>query len=146
MQIWVECCFGMLVQRWAILRAALPIGISIKRTVALVNALAKLHNFCIDNNERSYQSNPVDILYLQMNENGFVPLEQREQSTIDLPLQLMEGGHHFNNYPCDNCLQQGREDEIIRRRDNLPFPRQFLLEQVEASQLVRPDSGSSNRR
>ncbi len=44
----VECTFGMFIKRWGILRAALPSGITIKKTVAMVNALAKLHNFCID--------------------------------------------------------------------------------------------------
>ncbi len=46
--ICVECAFGMLVLRWGILRFATPLGITIQKTVALVNALAKLHNYCID--------------------------------------------------------------------------------------------------
>ena len=48
LRIRIECAFGMLVQRWGILRMAMPMGFTIKKTIALVNCLAKLHNFCID--------------------------------------------------------------------------------------------------
>ncbi|KAG7342673.1 DDE superfamily endonuclease [Nitzschia inconspicua] len=48
LRIRVECAFGMFVQRWGILRSAIPKGISIRKTTAMVLALAKLHNFCID--------------------------------------------------------------------------------------------------
>ncbi len=47
-RIRIECAFGMLVQRWCILQMAMLKGISIKKTIAVVLALAKLHNFCID--------------------------------------------------------------------------------------------------
>ena len=33
------------------LRSAIPMRVSLKKTVALVIALAKLHNFCIDEKE-----------------------------------------------------------------------------------------------
>ena len=47
LRIRVECCFGMLVQRWGILRMRMRHGLSIKKIIAMINALAKLHNFCI---------------------------------------------------------------------------------------------------
>ena len=50
--IWVECCFGMLVQRWVILQTALSHSIPLTRIVALVNTLARLHNYCIDEADR----------------------------------------------------------------------------------------------
>jgi hypothetical protein len=43
----IECAFGILVHRWGILRKPIPMNISIKKTVSLVFALCKLHNFCI---------------------------------------------------------------------------------------------------
>jgi hypothetical protein len=46
--IQIECAFGMLTHRWAILCSAIPMNISLKKTITLVIALAKLHNFCID--------------------------------------------------------------------------------------------------
>jgi hypothetical protein len=47
LRIRVECAFGMLVQRWGILRMAMPRNFGVSKVVALVVALAKLHNFCI---------------------------------------------------------------------------------------------------
>jgi hypothetical protein len=47
LRIRVECAFGMLVGCWGILRSAIPKNISLTRIIALVHALAKLHNFCI---------------------------------------------------------------------------------------------------
>ena len=47
LRIRVECAFGMLVQRWGILRMPMPRNLSIVKTVAIVNSLARLHNFCI---------------------------------------------------------------------------------------------------
>ena len=50
LRINIECAFGMLVHRWGILRKAMPMGITVRKTSALVLVLCKLHNFCI--NER----------------------------------------------------------------------------------------------
>jgi DDE superfamily endonuclease len=35
LRIRIECCFGMLTHRWAILRSAIPINVSVAKTVAL---------------------------------------------------------------------------------------------------------------
>jgi hypothetical protein len=48
LRISIECAFGMLVHRWAILRKPMPMGISLSKVTALSVALCKLHNFCID--------------------------------------------------------------------------------------------------
>jgi hypothetical protein len=60
--ILVECCFWMLVGRWGILRAVIPQNISILRTIALVHALAKLHNFCIDEKQEP-EGTPETTIY-----------------------------------------------------------------------------------
>ena len=41
-------CIWDVVFLWGVLRSAIPHNISIAKTIALVHALAKLHNFCID--------------------------------------------------------------------------------------------------
>ena len=41
----IECTFGILTHRWSILMRAIPMNVSIKKTVALVLALAKMHNY-----------------------------------------------------------------------------------------------------
>ena len=47
LRIRVECAFGMLVQRWSMLRTIMPLGI----TIALLSTLARLHNFCINSED-----------------------------------------------------------------------------------------------
>ncbi len=45
LSIHVECAFGMLVQCWEILQIALTSNFMVSKFIALVMALAKLHNF-----------------------------------------------------------------------------------------------------
>ena len=52
LRIGIECTFGMFAHRWAILRSSIPLNVSVRKTVAIVLALAKLHNYCcIDAND-----------------------------------------------------------------------------------------------
>ena len=53
LQICIECAFGMLTHRWAILQSAIPMNVAVHKSVALVLALTKLHNYCIDADGRS---------------------------------------------------------------------------------------------
>ncbi len=45
-RISIECCFGELTQRWGFLWR--PSRLSLNRTVAIVNALFRLHNLCVE--------------------------------------------------------------------------------------------------
>ena len=47
----IECAFGMLVNRWAVLRTPIPINVSIKKTTSMVRCLCCLHNFLINEKE-----------------------------------------------------------------------------------------------
>ena len=49
LRIRIECAFGMLTHRRAILRSAIPMNVRVKKIVALVLALVRLHNYCINN-------------------------------------------------------------------------------------------------
>ena len=44
-RICIECAFGMLVKKWAILQSS--ISVKFERRVPLINAYSHLHNFCI---------------------------------------------------------------------------------------------------
>ena len=48
LRINIECSFGILVQRWGILRCAAPRGFSINKVCKMVQCLCSLHNFLID--------------------------------------------------------------------------------------------------
>jgi hypothetical protein len=53
MQNCIECAFGMLTHRWAILQSAIPMNVAVHKSFALELALTKLHNYCIDADGRS---------------------------------------------------------------------------------------------
>ena len=114
-RIRIECAFGMMVQRWGILRMAMPRGLSIGRIIALVNCLAKLHNFCIKEVDAGKimsrdttllpQLN-IDTHHIMSHEDGFVPMEASNNNRDLLPHALMDGGHHFNDVPRNICRQR----------------------------------------
>jgi hypothetical protein len=54
LQIRIECAFGMLTHRWVILRSAIQMNVAVHKTVALVLALTKRHNYCIDADKQSF--------------------------------------------------------------------------------------------
>ncbi len=130
-RIRVECCFGMLSQRWGLLRAAIPKGITLSKTVRLVMALAKLHNFCID--EKDLNIHPLtarDELNIRRSESGYVPMEDIRGTGQHGTRELVGGGHHTDDYPRD-----------IRRslhRYNGVLPREIMLDKVARSGLSRP--------
>ncbi len=101
LRIRIKCTFGMLTHRWAILRSAIPMNVTIQKTVAPVLSLAKLHNFCINADDRNSDTYTASDEWL--NElNGAVPLvtttqdlQSRHEEVI--PEQLLHGGHHFDD-------------------------------------------------
>lgn len=117
----------------------MPRGLSIGRIIALVNALAKLHNFCIDEADGGSRESTllsqlnVDTNYIMSNEDGFVPMEPSNiNRDVLLPCALMDGGHHFSDVP----RNVRRQSERLNLEYNLP--RQRLLQQVIDSHLARP--------
>ena len=64
LRITIECTFGVLVHRWAILRG--PLQCPLQKVTPLVNCLCRLHNFCIDMNDKKIEvSEDVDIEHLK---------------------------------------------------------------------------------
>ena len=120
----------MLTHRWAILRKAIPMGISIKRTVALVIALAKLHNFCIEEKDNDVPAMAsADELVIEM--EGAVPLETADR----IPLQLLGGGSHFDDH--DRATRR-RQEYRNRGTPQAQLPRDHLLDLVDQANLSRP--------
>jgi hypothetical protein len=117
---------------------AMPRGLGLTRIIALVNALAKLHNFCIGKNDSDPQSAllqqlNIDTQHIISHEDGYVPMQvSREHGMIALPRALMEPGHHFSGFHRNLRRQHERANEDII------LPRQRLLKQVMESHLKRP--------
>jgi hypothetical protein len=74
-----------------------------QKTVALVVALPKLHNFCIDNYDHRYERYTASGEW-QYEVIGAAPLVQirtddshLNYNNVGAPEQLMDGGNHNNN-------------------------------------------------
>ena len=123
LRINIECAFGMLVHRWGVLRKAIPMNITTKKTAQAVRALCILHNFCVDNSEAVALSSTADDDFSAFVEGGFthdvtdIPFSQYS------PRQLRDSGHHRD----DVSRTQLREFE--RRND---LPREKLLAHVRS--------------
>jgi hypothetical protein len=148
-RIRIECTFGMLTHRWSILRSAIPMNVSVKKTVALVVALAKLHNYCIDNDDSSPASNTASDQW-QHEVNGAVPLvtitDSRLTSEDVVPEQLMDGGNHFDDVGGMNGrYNRQRRYDYISRVNGTALPRERLHSHIAATGLTRPTPLPSSR-
>jgi DDE superfamily endonuclease len=147
LRIRVECAFGMFVQRWAILRTPMPINISIQRVIALVNALAKLHNFCIEQQDeveaggdQVIASSVVDAFSFMNDGEGFVDLEavgEEHETEFLVPTELLDAGNHFDEVPRNRRIHL---DATWSPSIADKLPRKALHDVVLASHKVRPST------
>jgi DDE superfamily endonuclease len=130
LRINIECAFGRLVHRWAVLRSAMPQNVTLAKTTALVVALTKLHNFCIDESDVTA---PQSIARDNHNgiRNGAVPLLFSERADMPLPVGLLGGGNHRNDM--DANQRRSREAPETGR-----LPRDSMHQQIIAKGLKRP--------
>ena len=126
-RIRVECAFGMLVHRWGLLRRAMPLNVSLKKTIALVIALFKLHNFCIDELDTVVPAASAHDELQNAIEGGIVTDGESP------PEELLEGGNHFDDIGGPR-RRQAREREYT----SSSLPRTTLHERVAEAGLTRP--------
>jgi hypothetical protein len=143
------------VNRWALLRSIIPPGISIAKTIAPVVALAKLHNFCIDEADKS---DTTSNKYDEPDSSGADPDPDRfsapsrnckkKQKCLELiaahekdygvedvvPTDLLDGGKHRRDHPRGT---RKRDDTrtVTSRGDTLP--RESMLQVVIDSGKVQ---------
>ena len=87
----IECSFGILTNRWRLLKTPLSSKISISRINALISCLCKLNNFCIDNgNARPPDRYSCDPLTLM----DFMDSDESDESAISRPISFLGGGKH----------------------------------------------------
>ena len=144
LRIRIECTFGILTHRWAILRRAIPVNITIQKTVALVIALAKLHNFCIDADDGNSDlaSTANDEWNTEL--NGGVPmvdivLQGDSSEDAIIPEQLLDVGHH-NDDIGGSIGRYNRQRRYNNISDNsgVPLPRDRLHSYIETIGMTRP--------
>jgi hypothetical protein len=136
LRIRIECAFGMLTERWSILRRPMPRNITVKKTIAMVCCLAKLHNFCINevDSEKMSPLSAQDVITLE--NAGVVPLTEHTGTSQGVPTQLLAGGHHFDDMP--RYRRRQAQSSTRGRSIDSSLPRQRLLVQVEEACLRRP--------
>ena len=82
----IECAFGILAQSFGLLRSAMPPSFTINKICSLVQAMCKLHNFCIDNDgEEVPTSTGLDKASIATKEGFGLP-------------QLIGGGEHRDDH------------------------------------------------
>jgi len=133
LRIRVECCFGMLTMRWGILRMAMPLNTSMVKVIAMVNALAKLHNFCLDEStigmraEMEYYRDEnrlrQDMLY--MHSMGFVPMDHNDEHDVLIPTGLTDIGNDPEDIPTSVTRQDVTRN--AQQRMELNDQGEFLL-------------------
>ncbi len=140
LQICIECTFGMFAHRWVILRSAIPMNVSVGKTIALVLALAKLHNFCIEADDTVVL--PATAMDEWQNEvNGAVPLvhqTQHPESGGITPQQLLDGGNHFDDVGNNGHYNRQRRHIYMSEMAGTLLPRDRLHSNVADIGLTRP--------
>jgi hypothetical protein len=140
LRIRIECAFGILTRRWAILRSAIPRGITVAKTVALVLALAKLHNYCIDEERDTtpdLSHTPNDEWNIEL--NGGIPLVTATDNGDVIPEQLINGGHHFDDLGGINGrYNRQRRYNYVSEATSVPLPRDQLHSYVASIGVTRP--------
>jgi DDE superfamily endonuclease len=128
LRINIECTFGRFVQRWGILQMAMPLNVSLAKTMAMVMALAKIHNYCTDEVNLMLQSTVVDGF---CNVNiGAIPMVHLAQANMALPEGLLHAGHHFDNIGANSCRN--------RQTSSVQLPCNTMHDYVAPKGLLRP--------
>ena len=122
---------------------AMPMCITVKKTIALVNCLGKLHNFCIDEVDMVSDGLTGDNCNIECSESGFVPMISNHGiadvlgTEVATPDALVGGGEHFDDVP--RALRRNRSAV----NNSTMLPRTKLCAHVQSTHMVRP---ASNRR
>jgi DDE superfamily endonuclease len=128
LRITIECCFGMLVGRWGILRRAFPQAMSLKKITAMTLCLCRLHNFCIDHRGGK-------TMALALPSDDAESIAQRGLGNEITSEDLLHGSEHHID------TTRGLRQEFARTGLPSPssvLPRDRLLKLVEKTGFTRP--------
>ena len=93
----------------------MPQKFSIKKIMAVVSCLCRLHNFLIDAGEESVPRYHSEEDEWALAVGGAVPLGDRN-GVSRLPLQLMDSGHHHDDDPLRSRRNRGGGEELPREK------------------------------
>ncbi|KAL3768249.1 hypothetical protein ACHAW5_003012 [Stephanodiscus triporus] len=90
-----------------------------KKLWHLVNALAKLHNYCIDGTKDGTDTvcepTTEDLSNITTSEGGYVSMERIDACDVELPVQLMDAGHHFDFDDIPETQRRVVESDMTRK-------------------------------
>ena len=104
------------------------------RVIALVNTLARLHNYCLGESIPTQLDSDVEYM-LNEHDDRYVAMESSNDHGITMPTALMDVGHHF-----DEVLRNSRR-KILRSTftDEEIMPREMLRDIVLNLHAQRPN-------
>ena len=136
LRVTIECSFGVLVNRWSLLRR--PLCFKLERIGPLVMCLCRLHNYCIkcrlrnkvikidlkildeDTTYTMQQCKKHNVNPINLDRNG-VPLGlvDDEPAVVDNPYRNV----HTMNIPMNQMVANAKKDGIVRPNIILPRSR-----------------------
>ncbi|KAL7553170.1 hypothetical protein ACHAWF_016415 [Thalassiosira exigua] len=131
-RITIERCFGVFVHRWAILRA--PLTIPIQKVAHHVEAVVRLHNYCIDENKHNLLEPRSKVAaYPKASVSSFKDRLGKDSDIMSLdakgrPSSLLGEGQHFGD------AEHTRHNKKLM---NTPMDR--MLRRVKKKWLKRPN-------
>ena len=148
----------MLVHRWGVLRKCIPVNIPLSRTCALVLALCKLHNFCIDENDITItpptSEDSLDIAVhggLDLSVFQRLRVEEDLGETIEYNHErdrvdgLLDGGQHMEDVTAARLRRDARRVRERAKEVATPLPYRVMLSHIEEQGFQRPVGGRRAR-
>lgn len=125
---------------------AMPRNFGVSKVVALVVALAKLHNFCIGESnipEHLPRMHDKDRLHMMNSDGGYILLcNDDSQQNTPVPTELMHLGEHFDDVP-SNILRSLHRQSTVNAGNELP--QTVLYQAIADGHWQRPTRVVSRR-
>ena len=99
----IECAFGMLVNRWGVLRAPIPMHVNLAWTTSMVLSLCCLHNYLINTQSENTILKPTYSNLLDVVCNGgnlvmdLFSSEENENFDNNLVEEFLDASNHFDD-------------------------------------------------
>jgi hypothetical protein len=147
LRVKIECAFGMLVNKFAILCQALPASISLQKLTAMTMAFCRIHNFCIKKRIGEAPSLARDSV--EVESNGGIPMVCRPvndnppeclrpgEEHYDSPEQLLHGREHFDDVTAIHRQHMTCHARLALRLGNKLPQEKLCCEEVERQRLER---------
>lgn len=141
LRINIECTFGLLYQRFGILRKKIPQQYNVTKTMALVGCLCRIHNYLIEASDTGNEvPSPLAGDDLDLTIDGAVPMMVEGTNGMSTPQELIGAGDHNDDDPNDVF-----RDSVSSRYASEELPRENMLQHVVEKGLRRPARSQTNR-